>query len=299
MTRRLPRWLGGALWLTMVVAGRPAQAQSINWARGFAPNTANVPAPVTWLRPVEVDESHSQGGLSAAVLPLQVRAASAVAEETPVDPFPERLPARLGAPVALPAMMPVADGLQPVQYVLPLSRREGNEDFAEAGLLPTTIQLTLPGPHRLFRLESEAAVHERIRQEARQTRTPTLIEFPEQMRFEEREKVYVPRQWPLTKELVQPCYVFHGRLLFEQPNSERYGWSMGVAQPAISALHFYADVATLPYHLAQDPCRYGDTSAGKCLPGDPVPLYLYPPQWSLSGLTAEAAAVTLLFFVFP
>jgi len=99
--------------------------------------------------------------------------------------------------------------------------------------------------------------------------------------------------------VVQPGYVWHRRLLFEQINSERYGWSMGIVQPAVSALHFYADVATLPYHVAQEPCCQGDTSAGKCLPGDPVPLLLYPPHYSLSGLSAEAAVITLLFIAFP
>ena len=35
------------------------------------------------------------------------------------------------------------------------------------------------------------------------------------------------------------------------------------------------------------------------MPGDPVPLYLYPPHWDASGLAAEAAVLTLMFFVFP
>jgi hypothetical protein len=188
----------------------------------------------------------------------------------------------------------------PVQYVAPLNRREAYDEFAEGGfLLPASIELTLPGPQRLFRLDSEAGVMERIRQEARLGKTPTIIEFPGPPRFEPRELRPVARNWPLTTEFVQPCYVYHGRLPFEQINSERYGWSVGVVQPLVSALHFYADVATLPYHLGEEPCRYGDSSAGKCLPGDPVPLYLYPPHCSLTGLAAEAAVVTPLFFAFP
>jgi hypothetical protein len=243
-------------------------------------------------------------GLSRVDEPLHGQAllgttgpAAVLSQPVPVE---QTTPARLGAPLAVTEVIASHDAVVPVQYVPPLGRREAAaEEAAEGGLLlPATIQLTLPGRQRLFRLDSEAQVLERIRQEARQGRTPTIIEFPEPMRFEEREKILLPRQWPLINEFVQPCYVFHGRLLSEQINSARYGWSLGVVQPLVSALHFYADVATLPYHLAEDPCRY-DSSAGKCLPGDPVPLYLYPPHNSLSGLSAETAIITLLFFAFP
>jgi hypothetical protein len=225
---------------------------------------------------------------------------AAVVWQEPVPLQSSRPAARLGAPQALPNGPGERDSEVPVQYVPPLNKREGMEEATEGGLLlPPTLQLTLPGPQRLFRLESEAAVIERIRQEAREGRTPTLIEFPEPYPSEKRVAAFLPRQWPQTVELVQPCYVYHGRLAFEQINSERYGWSVGVLQPLVSTAHFYADVALLPYHYAEDPCRYGDSSAGKCLPGDPVPLYLYPPHWSLTGLAAEAAVVTPLFFAFP
>jgi hypothetical protein len=233
-------------------------------------------------------------------LPDVAPSGAAVVCQQPVPVEPSGHGARLGAPEALPDTLAAHDGEVPVQYVPPLTKREGMEDAADSGLLlPPTLQLTLPGPQRLFRLDSEAAVMERIRQEAREQRTPTIIEFPEPYASEKRVAAREPRQWPQMVELVQPCYVYHGRLTFEQINSERYGWSLGVIQPLVSGAHFYADVAMLPYHMAEDPCRYGDTSAGKCLPGDPVPLYLYPPHWSLTGLVAEAAVVTTLFFVFP
>ncbi len=218
--------------------------------------------------------------------------------QPPVPLEPSGPAARLGAPESLPNAG--GQGTVPVQYVPPLTKREGMEEAAESGLLlPPTLQLTLPGPQRLFRLESEAAVLERIRQEAREGRTPTIIEFPEPPPYEKREKAFRPREWPQIVEMVEPCYVYHGRLTFEQINSERYGWSVGVLQPLVSTAHFYADVVMLPYHLAERPLCYGDVSAGKCLPGDPVPLYLYPPHWSLTGFGVEAAVVTALFFAFP
>jgi len=315
----------GVSWARGAAADVSQVPAPVKWQRSVQvdqPKSGNSPPPVTVRLQaaavaVVVEDTPGEPAIVPFVVssPLASPSFNAVAQ----TPAPG---ARLGAPLEVPLLTGTADAVVPPlrvpeqgrpdasnetatasavvagQYVLP-SRRERPDFFAEEGLLPITIQLTLPGPHRLFRLDSEADVMERIRQEARQVRPPEIIEFPEERRYEPWERVFVPRHWPLAKELVEPAYVSHGRLLFEQINSERYGWSMGVVQPAISALHFYADVATLPYHLAQDPCRYGDTSAGKCQPGDPVPLYLYPPQGSLSGLSAEAAAIVLLFCIFP
>src|SRR5262249_26755999 len=42
------------------------------------------------------------------------------------------------------------------------------------------IQLEPPGPQRLFQLESEKSLHERMRQEARERPIPERIEFPEE-----------------------------------------------------------------------------------------------------------------------
>jgi hypothetical protein len=224
---------------------------------------------------------------------------AAVRFGTPVPGIPGA--ARLGAPqgVSVTTATP-AEAL--AQYVPPLRQRDAEEGTFVSQYLPGTIQLTLPGPQRLFRLDSEAAVLERLRQEARERNTPDIYEFPEEqkdVRPAKLERYSTARYWPVTKELVEPGYVWHSRVPFEEINTERYGWTTGVLQPLLSAAHFYADVATLPYHLAQDPCRHGDTSAGKCLPGDPVPLLLYPPELSWSGLVAEAAAVTLVFVAFP
>ena len=98
-------------------------------------------------------------------------------------------------------------------------------------------------------------------------------------------------------EQAEPAYVCFKRLLFEEKNAERYGWDLGVIHPFVSTAAFYWDVATLPYHLFTAPCRKFECSAGYCLPGDPVPYLLYPPEWSLTGLTAEALAVYSLALV--
>jgi hypothetical protein len=69
--------------------------------------------------------------------------------------------------------------------------------------------------------------------------------------------------------------------------------------PAICTGKFFWDSLLLPYNIATRPCQQYDTDAGKCLPGDPAPLYLYPIELSLTGLLAEGAAITGLYFIFP
>ena len=97
--------------------------------------------------------------------------------------------------------------------------------------------------------------------------------------------------YPPQTQYIYPAYVTHRPLYFEEKNSERYGWELGIAQPAISALYFYKDVLFWPAHLASNVRERYDTNRGKCLPGSPVPYYLYPPEVSLLGLSAEASAV--------
>jgi hypothetical protein len=147
----------------------------------------------------------------------------------------------------------------------------------------------------LTRLESEPALFERMRQES--LRSGDRIVFPEEPPVTK--QPYKGRQWPLFSKEVEPYYVVHGRLLFEQQNFERGLWDLGILGPPLSAGKFFCDAFFLPYNLATRPCQQYDTDAGKCLPGDPTPLYLYPVELSLTGLIAEGAAITGAFFIFP
>jgi hypothetical protein len=113
------------------------------------------------------------------------------------------------------------------------------------------------------------------------------------------EEKFPGRKWPTQVMMAEPCYVCYRRLHFEELNCERYGWDLGFIGPFYSAAHFFKDVALLPYHLATDPLRHHECSAGYCLPGDPVPLLCYPPHWSLTGAVAQAAAVVGFFTLFP
>jgi hypothetical protein len=163
------------------------------------------------------------------------------------------------------------------------------------------VALEPPGPLRLFRLESEKALQERIRQEVRDRTPPGAT--PERTIFPEEPVItrqpYAGRSFPPGNVAVEPCYLCYDRLLFEQKNFERYGWDLGPISPFLSAAAFYWDVAWLPYHIFTAPCRQYECSAGYCLPGSPAPLLLYPPELSLTGFVAEAGAVTALFLIFP
>ena len=159
----------------------------------------------------------------------------------------------------------------------------------------------LPDPQRVFRLESEAQLRERMARESRLGINALGLKYD--IAFPRYPAVPAPepivRRWAPLTETVEVPFVAYRRLYFEQLNFERYGWDLGVLSPFLSQAAFYFDLVTLPYHAGIDPFRRYDCNAGYCLPGDPVPLLLYPPQWSWSGALSEAAVVGLGFVFFP
>jgi hypothetical protein len=164
--------------------------------------------------------------------------------------------------------------------------------------LPT--DLNPPSRERLFQLDTEQQLYERIRQEARRTEAKTVT-FPEEPILS-REKPQVgemPRNFPRTSEVVEPYYLCYQRLLFEDKNSERYGWDLGIIQPFVSSGYYFYDLAMLPYHHFTRPCERYECSAGYCLPGDPVPYLIYPEECSWTGALAEVGTVVALFAIFP
>jgi hypothetical protein len=153
------------------------------------------------------------------------------------------------------------------------------------------IQLEPPGLERIIRLDSDAMLSERIRQENRERQPMQRVVFPEEPILSR--DTYKGRSWPQQDMTVEPYYVAYGRLLFEEKNSERYGWDLGPLSPTISTLWFFKDLALLPYHVADA------GGAGYCLPGDPVPYLLYPLELSLTGAIAEVGTVFALIAMFP
>ena len=99
---------------------------------------------------------------------------------------------------------------------------------------------------------------------------------------------------------VEPGFVIHRRLHFEEKNSERYGWDLGLATPFVSTISFYKNIMLWPSSLASVVVTGSmDTNAGKCLPGSPTPYYLYPQGLTITGGVAEGLVITGLTFVIP
>jgi len=181
---------------------------------------------------------------------------------------------------------------QSQKYPVPALPRLNTDESTEL-----IIPLEPPGPQRLFRLDSEVSMMERMRQEGRERQNPERITFPEEPVVSR--APYAGRNFPGALATAEPNYVLHRRLFFEERNAERYGWDLGIMSPVIAAGAFYWDLALLPYQVGELPFRRFESNAGKCLPGDAVPYQLYPPVMSLSGAALEAGVIVALFAIFP
>jgi len=177
----------------------------------------------------------------------------------------------------------------PVQGVAP---RPGlNDDRTEP-----YVRTELPGPQRLFLRDSETEFFERISQEVKK-QSGTRAIFPETPIISK--EPYKARDFPEMVELVEPCYVCHRRLYFEQPNFERAGYHFGVLQPAICLGVFYYDLAMLPYHSWTDLHDRTECSRGKCLAGDPAPFLVPRERFSVTGAIGQTGAILGLVYLFP
>ncbi|MEY4393147.1 MAG: hypothetical protein RL595_396 [Planctomycetota bacterium] len=163
------------------------------------------------------------------------------------------------------------------------------------------IQLDPPGSERLFRLESEDSLRERMRQEKRSLDQLERLNFPSDVSLTNRkyDAQWRSTHWAIHDRKVEPFYLTYDKLFFMEINSERYGWDLGFAQPFVSTAVFFFDFAFLPYKMASDSWRRYDSNAGYCLPGDPVPYMWYPPNVSVTGTVSELATIALLIAVFP
>src|SRR5262249_45216914 len=247
----------------------PPTPRTVNWAESApAVSNATAPPPPSTPTPRTVNRSES------APAKLQPTAAGPTLPTMP-EPVPEPLIQRAVF------QQPMRDEKKPA------------EDLQEY-----QIQLEPPGIERWSQLDSEASLQERMRQEARERRAKLeRIYFPDEPILSK--EPYAGRQFPPALVLAEPSYVCHERLLFQDLNSERYGWDLGFIQPFVSTGKFFFDAAIWPYNLVKEPCRHYECSAGYCLPGDPVPYLLYPPEFSVTGWIAEAGVVIAGFAIFP
>jgi len=259
---------------------RPSQAMGSPFT---PPEAGFVPPPP----PPLIDTSKSAGSTSMKTLYYKKDS------HAPVKPSAA---AELTRPVA-------AEGQQPApETAQPRSPSEG---------LPTTVKDPLiPTPEKLFRLDAEVgfqkyinAERERlkadpnVKQEDKKNLDP--LDFPVHKAVPGGEGPYLARAYPQREEVIEPNYVLYRRLLFEDVNVERYGWTLGPLQPFVSTYEFYGQVQWLPYRYFSFPCLKHDTGAGRCLPGDPVPSMIYPPSLSITGALAQAGTTVALYAIIP
>ncbi|HET6576084.1 MAG TPA: hypothetical protein VFG68_20955, partial [Fimbriiglobus sp.] len=248
-------------------------------------------------------------GISLAV--LVAAAAGAAAQPPALPPVPAPPASQPAVPGRVILFRKPADSAQPPGKIEPLTKPREKSD--EPTTPPTSTPpggrtrrevARLEGDEQLLRrlveeLKSEERERERERLKSEPTSRPreappaSYFEVPPLETIVPVGTPYVSKPvregYPAMRSLLEPDYVVHRRLYFEEKNSERYGWDLGITQPIVSALYFYKDVLLWPAKLASNPLERYDTSAGKCLPGSPVPYYLYPPEVDLFGATVGAA----------
>ena len=240
-----------------------------------------------------------------SLLAVLLLAGHAAAQPAPIgtdwrptgQPKPQPLPTTLQKvePVQFKAPPPTKITQPPPEEITrvaaQMKSRTGEDDYE------FTVRIEPPGIDVITKRNSEEQFFQELRDEARKRPGLARIFFPEEEPATTRP--FLARQFPYRVRIVEPNYVCHGLLLYEQKNFDRYGWDLGPVTPAVNTLMFYYDTLMLPYHVGANICRCYDCSAGKCLPGDPVPLLLYHEQFSVTGLIFEATALGGGAFVFP
>jgi hypothetical protein len=199
---------------------------------------------------------------------------------------------RYGAPRMELPKSPATTGIRLVQNTQP----------AEQAPPPRLQESYQPTKEQFFQLDSEACFTQRenqirVREDAQLPQgqqRPVVIFPPHEGVVNE---PFPGRYFQPAVEEIEPNYLVYGRLFFEDKNTERYGWSMGPLQPFMTAWKFVGDASNWPYKLFSFPRLNYDSNAGLCLPGDPVPMLMYPPAISFSGLIAQACYTCTLYAV--
>jgi hypothetical protein len=92
----------------------------------------------------------------------------------------------------------------------------------------------------------------------------------------------------------------HKPLYFEEIQLERSGHEYGpIIQPAISSVHFFKNIAFLPYKMGINPMTECQYTLGHYRPGNCAPWSIEPIPLSLRGAAAQAKVVTGAVLVLP
>ncbi len=249
------------------------------------------------------DTSHEVVQASATAPPVPVLPDSTAAQPSflpPVNRTPELPP--------LPEPVPTLSA--PVTVNQTGDRNETQESTSNKQPTPNTQEFQstpnrpIPSPAAIFIMYDDQALEQAVVQSMR-IENPKLqanTRFPDTRPVVAPGTPYVPKTatYPPRSELFEANYVVYRRLHFEEKNTERAGWDLGIIQPFVSTAYFYRDTLLWPNSFMVSLFRgTWDTSAGKCQPGCPTPYYLYPPGLTISGTMFEAGLITGLAFIIP
>ena len=107
------------------------------------------------------------------------------------------------------------------------------------------------------------------------------------------------RGWETTPFQWDAPALCHRPLYFEEINLERYGYSVGLLQPGVSAAHFFGSVVALPYKTWAEPPHQCVYTLGHYRPGSCVPYRYHYPRFSPGAGLWQAGVVTGLIFLIP
>ncbi len=109
------------------------------------------------------------------------------------------------------------------------------------------------------------------------------------------------RCWPRTTYTWKASALCHKPLYFEEVAAERYGHSAGPCglEDAVSFVHFFGDLALLPYNVGvSTPCEC-EYDLGYYRPGDCAPWILDPFPLSCRGIVTGAVGYVAFGALFP
>lgn len=107
------------------------------------------------------------------------------------------------------------------------------------------------------------------------------------------------RSWEAQTFAWEASGLYHYPLYYEDMPLERYGHSMGILQPVVSAGRFGFQVISTPYNLALEPPCERIYSLGYYRPGECAPRLCYHPPFSKKASLYEAVAWSAAFLIIP
>lgn len=111
---------------------------------------------------------------------------------------------------------------------------------------------------------------------------------------------WIARSWVPSTFTWKASALCHKPLYFEHVGLERYGHTTGpIAEPFVSAAHFFVNIALVPYHMGISPPNECEYALGYYRPGSCAPFLLPPFPISLRGALYEAGVVTGMVFFIP